>query len=824
MPLFLNSRRSHTRTQPGDVVYTVKNDNMPPPNALIPGDGLVCFGNSTQAQAALLKAGMPFPVGRYRLDRHARIGQHDTQEFTPEDGVRFRAAAYDLVELPDGELRLLVRDVLSALPDNPLSPPETRNPLLGLGQLRKGDLKRPKCTAGCGRRVPTAAYGGAYPKPRRCDHCRASGNYGTLPPPDVEAIVRESPRGSRLLGPPSALSKGGFDDYMKLLEQRRSTNGTSGVGQPNDDLDAGLSGQAHKPGDRVYHADIGQHGTVVSPEEAAQLVGTGVSPSKQAALPRFVERQRALVRGGWQHVRFDGATHPTLVDSLNLSPSAGQLPSPVSEGYGSSDDPAAGAERDQRRQHRRTAKWAAIASEGTGSEKYLIPAARGWDKMAVNTKYTQRQEQLTQAHGLRQFDRQNPAKPWEGKQKPAAKKPGAGGWSTSPDDFLRSQTILSGDDLIKSGYAWGRRIIEHHLKVRHGHAAPGEAPSEQHLHDWHADHHARHQDQLNHVHRGGVLKLQKGTMNQLVKANRICDHCKLKLGFERHNGRTHTECLAEREHINTIRQTMTRTGNTSALAKGYSQRMVGGKNKANPYGKVPVDPNRAQAGAGFVKPNPAELNPGRENRAALRAEHGSPRAAYTGMKPAINEAKARKQLGTKNFVPGAVRPRTKPEFESRLPGGIDEGRMTVRQRQLPARPGLAPVRRTIDNPSLREHNPRLIDAPQPADPPKGAQLIGRLPNDRPSAPQARIQNPQATYGPERVVPSLSEQYLSDLRSLHPDEQRRRIAAMPPKQQRALLERLTIERKRQTYRAQKAQERKQRLRRSFSGSIFAALRK
>jgi len=89
-------------------------------STIIPAEGLPCFTDSLTAQQGLVAAGMPFPIGRFTSHPNTKVGRHDTPDFLPEDGVRYGAQGYQLVELPSGELRLLDRNCLLAIPPNPI--------------------------------------------------------------------------------------------------------------------------------------------------------------------------------------------------------------------------------------------------------------------------------------------------------------------------------------------------------------------------------------------------------------------------------------------------------------------------------------------------------------------------------------------------------------------------------------------------------------------------------------------------------------------------------------------------------------------------------
>jgi hypothetical protein len=113
-----DQRTVPTRYKAGEVLYTIAAGPHAPPDRAVPGDGLPAYTTPLPMEQRAAQAGMGYPVGAYVTKAGTHIALHDSQEFLPYDAARYRYAGYQLVELPDGELRVLDRSALVPQPVN----------------------------------------------------------------------------------------------------------------------------------------------------------------------------------------------------------------------------------------------------------------------------------------------------------------------------------------------------------------------------------------------------------------------------------------------------------------------------------------------------------------------------------------------------------------------------------------------------------------------------------------------------------------------------------------------------------------------------------
>jgi hypothetical protein len=92
----------NTQFHPGTPVYSIAGPDGAP-DALVGAQGLPAFTHSAQASGRIY----PAEITVYSTDPDTRVMLHDKQELDPTDAVGYRFAGAQMVELPDGELRVL---------------------------------------------------------------------------------------------------------------------------------------------------------------------------------------------------------------------------------------------------------------------------------------------------------------------------------------------------------------------------------------------------------------------------------------------------------------------------------------------------------------------------------------------------------------------------------------------------------------------------------------------------------------------------------------------------------------------------------------------
>lgn len=93
---------TNTQFRPGNPVYSIAGPDGAP-DALVGAQGLPAFTHASQANARIF----PADITAYSTDPDTRVMLHDKQDLAPEDATYYRFSGAQMVELPDGELRVL---------------------------------------------------------------------------------------------------------------------------------------------------------------------------------------------------------------------------------------------------------------------------------------------------------------------------------------------------------------------------------------------------------------------------------------------------------------------------------------------------------------------------------------------------------------------------------------------------------------------------------------------------------------------------------------------------------------------------------------------